>query len=112
MVHEDRQLIRDIKNAHPRVRDGHGDCANSALAVNRLKAGPENIPEIIYNMATDGSKYSDPWDKWQALYYLGYPDEYKENLWGGNLFHNTWTYNRWKDVAGYENAALFTNDAV
>ena len=49
----DRKLIQGLKinnsrQRGPRVMDGN--CADGAYAVNRLKAGPENIPEVLEQM--------------------------------------------------------------
>ena len=86
-----------------------GDCADGAYAVNRLKAGPENIPDVLEQMAADGTKYSDPWTGKDVLYEPGYPAASTETTWGSNYDNGAWTYERWTDVAGYEDAVLFTD---
>lgn len=107
MAREDRKLIRDMRTPHPRVRQG--DCADGAYAVNRLKAGPENIPEVLEEMAAAGTKYSDPWTGKDVLYEPGYPSDGIETLWGSNYDNGLWTYERWTYVSGYESAVLFTD---
>ena len=108
----DRKLIQGLKinnsrQRGPRVMDG--DCADGAYAVNRLKAGPENIPDVLEQMAADGTKYSDPWTGKDVLYEPGYPAASTETTWGSNYDNGAWTYERWTDVSGYEDAVLFTD---
>lgn len=100
-VHNDRKLIRRFKSPHPKVREG--DCTEASYAIDRLKAGPADIPEVM----SSGTKYNDPWTGKDVLYKAGYPTSEIESEWGGLFDDGSWTYERWTDVARYEDAVLF-----
>ena len=53
------------------------------------------------------TKYSDPWTDKDVLFKSGYPSANTEYVWDYNFDYNLWTYERWSDVWGYENAPLF-----
>ena len=106
-VRPDRKLIYDLKNTRPKVREG--DCVDAGYAVERLKEGPANIPEVLEEMQASGSKYSDPWTGKDVLYKEGYPAESTETTWGSNYDNGIWTYERWVDVPYYGDAVLFSD---
>lgn len=107
---EDRTLIKSVRNSRPTVRDG--DCADGGFAVTRLKEGPENIPVKLEELQSSGEKYSDTWTGKDVLYEPGYPSDSIETQWGSNYDNGLWTYERWTDVSGYEDAVLFTDGTV
>ena len=95
---------------NPKPRVSTGDCADGNYAIERLKAGPANIPEVIAN---GGDKYSDPdWTGKDVLYKPGYPDSNTETLWGNNYDNGLWTYERWTNVDKFSSATLFNADTT
>ena len=108
---DDRTLMHGLKNPKPRVSDG--DCADGGYAVNRLKKGPANIPEVLKTHTDAGTKWSDTeWTGKDVLYEPGYPADSTETTWASNYNNGIWTYERWSEVGNFADATLFSGDTA
>ena len=87
-----------------------GNCADPLYAVNRLKAGPENLPKVIKDKKAARTKYSDPWTGKDVLFKPGYPSSSDETNWGNNFDTGAWTYERFYEATGYTDATLFKDN--
>jgi hypothetical protein len=90
---------------HPYVKAG--DCNNAGAAVNRLKKGPANIPEVIY----DGAKHTDgDFQIPDSLFLNGYEDLVEESTMDNKIASGVWTWDSWN--SRLPSNALFKNDNV
>jgi hypothetical protein len=91
----DREIYRLLENHNPRPKARSGSCVDGgANAVNALKAGPANWPEVIAEFESSGEKYNDPWTGKDVLFNTGYPSEARETELTNNYDNGVYVYER------------------
>lgn len=107
-----RKVLSGLENSSHRPIVKAVDCKNGAYAVDRLKAGPVNIPEEENKQKKAKTKYTDlTWSGHDVFYHKGAPTDAAAAALIDNI-DNNWNYKRWTDVTTSKDYPLFKDDTV
>ena len=85
-------------------------------AVERLKKGPVNIPELIYNSSCSGDKWTDEDFDMQNIYDVLYYDDYEEVsvdvYYQNNIYTDKFIIERWIDVEEFNQTQFFSSETL